>query len=358
MSLNLPTFDTAKFARRVLLYFAFFMPLIVAMAGIQYLHLNRMPGWPKLESLPPGLITLDVLPRNSMVVALRTCRQEGLQRKAEKELLFFRDDNLQLIGHLRPDGSLVTKLSNCGTYLASFSHDGTLCVSEIALPNRLHRQTFVPLDEYRVCDLGWSPDSTMVLISTDRKIRLWNRLGRLFVCEHDLDRRSELIVPTSGNCFGFSQNGQYRLALWQTGEIVGSLPIGFEANFIQMSNDNKRIAYTSGRDLHVIDVNTHRSPLTQSYTVPGFAPSGFALSGDGERLAIIENEVVSNKNSIIVLDLSTERVLIAIPVEVAFCGVQIVDNTLWAWTFDGVICKWDIDAPSKRVMRSLIRDPI
>ena len=354
---NLPTFNTAKFARRVLLYFAILMPLIIAMASIQYLHLNSMPGWPKLESLPPGLITFDVLPRNSMVVASRNYRQEGLPRNVEKELLFFRDDNLQLIGHLRPDNSLFTKLSTCGTYLASFCHDGTLCVSEIALPNRLHRQTIVPLDEY-VRDLGWSPDSTMLLISTERKIRLWNRLGRLFVCEHDFDRRSELIVPTSGTCFGFSQNGQYRLALWQTGEIVGSLPIGFEANFIQMSNDNKRIAYTLGRDLHVIDVNTHRSPLTQSYTVPGFAPSGFALSGDGEQLAIIENDVASNKNRLKVLDVSTERVLIAIPVEVAYCGVQIVDNKLWAWTFDGVICKWDIDAPSECVMRFLFRDPI
>lgn len=355
---NSPTFNTAKFARRVLLYFAILMPLIGAMAGIQYLHLNSMPGWPKLESLPPGLITLDVLPRNSMVVASRNYLQEGLPSNVEKELLFFRDDNLKLIGHLRPDDSRVTKLSTCGTYLAYFCYDGTLRVSEIALPNRLHRPTVIPLDEHDVRDLGWSPDSTVVLISTERKIRLWNRLGCLFVCEHDFDKRTKLIVPTSGACFGFSQNGQYRLALWQTGEIVGNLPIGFEANFIQMSNDNKRVAYTLGRDLRVIDLNTHRSLLTQSYTVAGFAPNGFALSEGGERLAIIENEIASNKNCIRVLDVSTEKVLIAIPVEYEYCGVQIVDNILWAWTFDGVICKWDLDAPSECVMHFLVRDPI
>ena len=353
---NLPTFNTAKFARHVLLYFAILMPLISVMAGIQYLHLNSMPGWPKLESLPPGLITLDALPSHSMVVASRTYLQVGLPHKAEKELLFFRDDNLKLIGHLRPDDSILTKLSTCGTYLASFGYDGTLRVSEIALPNRLHRPTIVPLDEYGVRELGWSPDSSMVLISTERKIRLWNRLGRLFVCEHDFDRGTELIVPKSGTCFGFSQNGQYRLALWQTGEIVGNLPIGFGAKFIQMSNDNKRVAYTLGRDLHVIDVNTHRSPLTQSYTVPELAPRGFALSEDGEQLAIIENEVTTNKNSIRVLDGSTEKVLSDLPVECAYCGVRIVDNILWAWTFDGVICKWEIDAPSECVTRFLIRD--
>lgn len=354
---SLPTFNIAKFARRVLLYFAILMPLISVMAGIQFRHLNSMPGWPKIESLPPGLIALEVLPRISTVVASRTY-QAGIPTDVTKELLFFRDDNLQLIGHLRPDDSFVTKLSNCGKYLAYFCHDGTLCVSEIALPNRLQQQTTIPLDEYGICGLAWSPDSSMVLISTERKIRLWNRQGRLLDCEHDIDRWSELIVPTSGTCFAFSQNGQYRLALWQTGEIVGSLPIGIDANFIQMSNDNQRIAYALGRDLRVIDVNTHRSPWTQSYSVPWFAPSGFALSGDGERLAIIEHEVASDKKSIKVLDISTERVLIAIPVEFEFCGVQIVDSNLWAWTFDGVICKWDIGAPSKCVMRCLFRDPV
>lgn len=338
-------FSWSQFICRVPIYFAGIMPIVALLSAFQYLTLHHMPGWSTTVLMAPRLLSLEFVPTRKFVVATRLNAPSLPLTGTKKELFLIRDRDLKLVGTFELEDTHVAKLSTCGRFLATYSHEGTLCVSQIELPNFVRRHTVLALGEYGVREIVWSPDSSMMLVLGDCRIWLWSRIDDRFVCSIDVDYNSEILVPAERDCFGFSQDGKYRLASWRTGEFAGYLPIGLESRFINPCKDNKRIAYLTGRVVQVLDVENRRPLLRKRYETAKSVANGMAFSPDGKQLAIIQDDLASGGCGIRVIDVLSEEVLFYIPIDHSFVGVRLVDGVLWSWTLNGLICKWNIGQP-------------
>jgi WD40 repeat protein len=315
---------------------------ISLLAVIQYLTLEHMPIWNAAAASIPNHRMVDFTTAgDGRMVAAYIDFSERLDLPNRLCVSFINTvDSTRNIDILRP-GFTRSAISPCGKCLASSDHDGNVFLltpeassKESILLSRLGKG---------VTGLVWSHDSKRMLVCTENSLLLVS-IAEKIVTALPIELTNRVVACTGADCFLASTSNKYCLFDWKTGQVVREVPIDAEARSIAFSADLRYTAYSVGTTVRLFDLWEEKLLWSREYRVPWLTKYSVAFARDNRSLAVVSTTGENFDDYVVnIIDVDSQReVSSRLFKNEVISGVHFAaDDSMWLWSSDGSIRKWD-----------------
>lgn len=331
-----------KIARRVPYFFILAASSISLLAVIQYLALEHMPIWNSAEASIPNFRMVDFTTMSEGRMVATYLEFPGRNDLPNRLSVSFINtaDSTKSIDVIRP-GFIRSAISPCGNCLATADHDGNV---SLVNSNNLAKESILLSDLGKgVTGLIWSNDSMRLLVCTESSVLLVNIAERI-VTELPLQLTTPVVACAGADCFLASSSDKYCLFDWKTGQAVRDVPIDINARSIALSADLRFTAYFVGTTVRLFDLWEEKLLWSREYRVPWLTKNSISFARDDRSLAVVSTAGLQLDDYVVsIIDVKSQREVCTRRFEnEVISGIHFsTDDSMWLWSSDGAIRKWD-----------------
>jgi hypothetical protein len=331
-----------KIVKRIPFYFMLAAASISLLAVIQYLTLEHMPIWNSAAAKIPSHRLVDFTTAdNGRMVAAYIDFSERLDLPNRLCVSFINTvDPTKTIDVIRP-GFTRSAISPCGNWLAISDHDGNVF---LLTPDALSKESKLLSELGKgVTGLIWSNDSQRMLVCTESSLLLVN-IAEKIVTALPIELTNRVVACTGADCFVASADNKYCLFDWKTGELVREVPIDSDARSIAFSADLRYTAYSVGTTVRLFDLWEDKLMWSREYRVPWLTKQAVAFARDNRSLAVVSTVDQDFDDYVVnIIDVESQQEVCSRRFrDEVISGVHFAkDDSMWLWSSDGSIRKWD-----------------
>lgn len=325
-------------------YLLIAMASISVLACLQFLFLNRMPGWEKSSHglSSQRMISFRLIGNGSHAVAEYYKFESTTQDTIDLSLSIMDVESGTKYFEVNEPGLFCACISPDSEKLAMGYRDGTVKIRRLDGTtddlNLSHASLGRPIR-----DIHWSPDSSRLLLGYDTSNDIVD-LNGIVLNTVSTPTVAPIVCPADSGYFCMANHGQYRLYDWQTGREVAELPIESSVRSLIFSDDFKYCACLRGCDLVIFDLVAWRSVWSKTIKAPWSTKTAIAFSPDERSIAMVTQEQAALTHRVSVFDIESQTELGSHSLAIdCIAGIEFSNQRLWAWTSSGKVCQLKLD---------------
>lgn len=337
----------SRIAMRIPFYFIRAAACIALFWSIQYLVLEHMPIWKASEPNMPNLRLVDFTTygENSLALAEYYTVSSNDKLPISFNVSVFDTGSLTERKIVCRTNCSHGALSHCGKWLALAEEEGIYLYSTEDC--RKGRRILIE-PASGIYDMIWSGDNSLLLVRTERSVKLYSRVSHDIVAELAVEPHSTIVAPSASAVFLACSDGKYGMFAWATGKWVRDVPIDIGSKSIAVSSNLNFVAFSIDATVRLLDLAENKEIWKGEYRVPWGIKNSISFSRDDQRLAVIGCLGPSFSDyAVDIIDLRSQSKESSYPLEnEVIAGVQFAsDGTLWMWSANGAINNWNCSSP-------------
>lgn len=333
---------------------------VALLASIQFLVVDHMPGWQSGfgEMSNRRLTNFRLLSDGRRAIAEYFGVDHNLPKKQiNLSFQILNLDQQTQLSDVNIPGLLCAKCSPDSQLIALGFADGRLSLRTIERVAESQSEIHTVNYHKPISDIHWSPDGNRLLLGFNGASHLIEKTGEV-ICKIPSRNEAATICPPKSNCFCLAMDRRFRLYDWRDGAELMALPIDASIRSVTFSHDLRFVAGLAGCDLVVFEISTGKQVWSQKTKSIWSARNAIAFSFDDRSIAIIQ-QCNQNRHQVCVYDFSTQCQIGRHEVDDGYLnGIELSDDSLWAWSTDGQIRKFGLDESKSILNLSVLQCPM